>query len=145
MFKLGDIVEFAYNGDFKAYKGYNDKHYYDVGTVVEVYPRIEVKWKSDGEITYPYIFSIRLLEVEGTKEVKEDYCLCLTKDEVSTFLSAQSRCDNEYYCSYYDIAQSVIDDLIAFKNEAKEAKEKDEQIQKALELLSNTGYTYSKN
>ena len=142
MFKLGDIVEFAYNGDFKAYKGYNDKHYYDVGTVVEVYPRIEVKWKSDGEITYPYIFSIRLLEVEGTKEVKEDYCLCLTKDEVSAFLSAQSRHDNEYYCSYYDIAQSVIDDLIAFKNKAKE---NNQQIQKALELLSKSGYTYVKN
>ena len=145
MFKIGDVVEFAYDGDFKAYKCYNDKHYYDIGTVVEVYPYIKVKWKSDGEITGPYIGNIRLLEVEGTKEVKEDYCLCLTKDEVSAFLSAQSRYDNEYYCSYYDIAQSVIDDLIAFKNEAKEAKEKDEQIQKALELLSKSGYTYVKN
>ena len=142
MFKIGDVVEFARDGNFEKYKGYNDKHYYDIGTVVEVYPYIKVKWKSDGEITGPYIGNIRLLEVEGTKEVKEDYCLCLTKDEVDAFLSAQSRYDNEYYCSYYDIAQSVIDDLIAFKNKAKE---NNEQIQKALELLSNTGYTCSKN
>ena len=142
MFKIGDVVEFAYNGNFKAYKGHDDKHYYDVGTVVEVYPYIKVKWKSDGEITGPYIFNIQLLEVEGTKEVKEDYCLCLTKDEVVAFLSAQSRYDNEYYCSYYDIAQSVIDDLLAFKNKAKE---NNEQIQKTLELLSKSGYTCSKN
>ena len=142
MFKLGDVVEFAYDGDFVKYKGSNNKLRYDIGTVVEVYPYIKVKWKSDGEITGPYIGNIRLLEVEGTKEVKEDYCLCLTKDEVDAFLSAQSRYDNEYYCSYYDIAQSVIDDLIAFKNKAKE---NNEQIQKALELLSKSGYTCSKN
>ena len=142
MFKIGDVVEFTYDGNFKGYKGLNDKHYYDVGTVVEVYPYIKVKWKSDGEITGPYIENIRLLKVEDTKEVKEDYYLCLTKDEVDNFMSAQSRYDNEYYCSYYDITQSVIDDLIAFKNKAKE---NNEQIQKALELLSKSGYTCSKN
>ena len=142
MFKLGDIVEFAYNGDFKAYKGYNDKHYYDVGTVVEVYPRIKVKWTSDGEITNPALEHIRLLEVENTKEVKEDYYLCLTKDEVDAFMSTQSRYNNEYYCSDYDNARSVIEDLIAFKNKVKE---NNQQIQKALELLSKSGYTCVKN
>ena len=142
MFKLGDIVEFAYDGDFKAYKDHADKYCYDIGTVVEVSPYIKVKWKSDGEITGPVLESIRLLKAEDTKEVKEDYYICLTKDEVGAFLSAQSRYDNEYYCSDYDIAQSVIDDLIAFKNKAKE---NNEQIKKALELLSKSGYTCTKN
>ena len=119
-FKIGDIVEFAYDGDFAKYNCSNSNREYDIGTVVQTTPYIKVRWKSDNKTTRPYIENIRLLEVEGTKEVKEDYCLCLTKDEVSAFLSAQSRHDNEYYCSYYDITQSVIDDLIAFKNKAKE-------------------------
>ena len=142
MFKLGDIVEFAYGGDFKAYKDHANKYCYDVGIIVEVYPYIRVKWKSDGEITGPYIGNIRLLEVENTKEVKEDYYLCFTKDEVDAFMSTQSRYNNEYYCSDYDNARSIIDDLLAFKNKAKE---NNEQIQKALELLSKSGYTCAKN
>ena len=142
MFKLGDIVEFAYGGDFKAYKDHANKYCYDVGIIVEVYPYIKVKWKSDGEITGPYIGNIRLLEVENTKEVKEDYYLCFTKDEVDAFMSTQSRYNNEYYCSDYDNARSIIDDLLAFKNKAKE---NNEQIQKALELLSKSGYTCTKN
>ena len=142
MFKIGDVVEFAFKENFKEYKGHENNYYYDVGTVVEVSPCIKVQWNSDGEITEPYVKFIRLLKVEDTKEVKEDYYLCLTKDEVDNFMSAQSRYDNEYYCSYYDITQSVIDDLIAFKNKAKE---NNEQIQKALELLSKSGYTCSKN
>ena len=142
MFKLGDIVEFAYGGDFKAYKDHAYKYCYDVGIVVEVCPRIKVKWTSDGEITNPALEHIRLLEVENTKEVKEDYYLCFTKDEVDAFMSTQSRYNNEYYCSDYDNARSIIDDLLAFKNKAKE---NNEQIQKALELLSKSGYTCAKN
>lgn len=142
MFKLGDIVEFAYGGDFKAYKDHANKYCYDVGTVVEVYPCIKVKWTSDGEITDPALEHIRLLEVENIKEVKEDYYLCLTKEEVEIFMNGLSTYKNVYYCSDYDIAQSVIDGLIAFKNKAKENQE---DIQKALELLSKSGYTCSKN
>ena len=146
-FKIGDIVEFAYDGDFAKYNCSNSNREYDIGIVVQTTPYIKVLWKSDNETTVPLLDHIRLLKYEVREETKspEEYYLCMTKDEVSTFLSAQSRYDNEYYCSCNDIAQSVIDDLIAFKNEAKESKEKDEQIQKALELLSKSGYTYVKN
>ena len=142
MFKLGDIVEFAYDGDFKAYKDHADKHCYDIGTVVEVSPYIKVKWKSDGEITGPVLESIRLLKAEDTKEVKEDYYICLTKDEVSAFLSTQSKTIDDIFISEQSPALSVINDLFAFKNKAKE---NNEQIKKALELLSRYGYTCTKN
>ena len=144
-FKIGDIVEFAARGNFSKYKGHAKNYCYDIGTVTEVFPRIKVRWNSDGEITDPALESIRLLEIDGAadvKEIKEDYYICLTKEEVEIFMNGLDTYSNEYYCSDYDNARSVIDDLIAFKNKEKENQEK---IQKALELLSNSGYTCTKN
>ena len=142
-FKIGDIVEFAAYDNFEEYEGHANKYYHDIGTVTEVSPRIKVRWKSDGKITDPDPGLIRVLKTNGigkVNETKENYYLCLTKEEVEIFMNGLSTCNNEYYCSDYDNARSVIEDLLAFKNEAKE---NNEHIQKALELLSKSGYTCS--
>ena len=147
MFKLGDIVEFAYSGDFLKYKGSDNNHRYDVGTVIQNTPSVKVLWNSDSETTKPYLNTIRLLKDGSHNAPKspKEYYLCMTEEEVEIFMDSLSTYNDAYYCSEYDNARSVINDLIAFKNKAKEKQEKEEQIQKALELLSNSGYTCSKN
>ena len=148
-FKIGDIVEYAYDGDFAKYNCSNSNREYDIGIVVQTTPYIKVLWKSDSETTRPLLDHIRLLKYEVREKTKnhEEYYLCMTKEEVDAFLSTLCRFSDELYCSdsEFAIASDTISSLIAFKNEAKEAKEKDEQIQKALELLSKSGYTCAKN
>lgn len=144
-FKIGDIVEFAYDGEFNAFKGNSNNLYYDIGTVIKTTPSIKVLWKSDNKITEPLLCTIRLLKpkIHNKPESSEEYYLCMTKDEVDTFMSTLSGYKDEYCCPEYESTQRVIANLITFKNKVKEAKET--EIQKALELLSNSGYTCTKN
>ena len=146
-FKKGDVVEYAYDGNFAKYKGSNSNREYDIGTVIQTTPYIKVLWKSDNETTGPLLDNIRLFkdEVYDTHKSPEEYYLCMTKEEVYAFLSACSRFSEGLYASEFSLALDTISSLIAFKNKAKESKEKEEQIQKALELLSNSGYTCTKN
>lgn len=143
-FKKGDVVEFAHNGNFVKYKGRDNNFLYDIGTVIQNTPSVKVLWKSDNETTEPLLETIRLLkdEVREVTKSPEEYYLCMTKEEVEIFMDSLSTYDDEYYCSKYDNARSVIEDIIAFKNKAKENQE---DIQKALELLSKFGYSCTKN
>ena len=120
MFKIGDVVEFAACGNFEYYKGNIDNDYYDIGTVIQVSPYIKVLWNSDGKVNNPYHESIRAFNSDDTKETKEDYYICLTKEDVEGFINSLSTFPDEYYCSDYENARTVIDDIIAFKNKAKE-------------------------
>lgn len=143
-FKKGDVVEFAHDGDFVKYKGSNHNYMYDIGKVIQTTPSVKILWLSDISTSEHCLDHIRLLkdEVREVTKSPEEYYLCMTKEEVDAFLSTLTRYRDEYYCSEYDCAQGVINNLIAFKNKAKENQE---DIQKALELLSKFGYACTKN
>ena len=130
-FKVGDLVEWAIDGNFELHRNSDNKTTYDIGAVIAV-----------GRDGTPRINWARYVSTNGAKTSirkvsQEPPFISMTKSEYERFRACLSASEAEFCTSERDMFDYLIKEYVQFQ---KSAKDQHQKITDAITLLEEHGY-----